>query len=635
MDVFSGEALLSLRGVTHRYGGRDILREVNLTLHAGNRLGLIGVNGAGKSTLLRILSGQEAPDEGEVARAQGLRIGFLQQEFALDPEQTVQASVEEGLAEPRRLLARFHELGDRLASDPAALAEHDRLQAEIDRLDAWNLDQDVARIMQVLRVPAGDRPISQLSGGERRRVTLCRTLVARPDVLILDEPTNHLDAESIEWLETFLADYKGSVVLVTHDRYFLDRVVDRMIELDFGRLTEYVGNYTEYLQLRAERMEAEAKSEHVRQMTLRRELQWVRKQPKARMAKQQARTDRYNDLLEQGPPETHGELELEIPTGPRLGSKVVDLKGVSKSFGDRPLIRNLDLSLQPGDRIGVIGPNGMGKTTLMRLILGQEAPDDGLVDLGVNTRFLYADQGRDRLDPEKTVVEEVAGDSQWVAIEDRTITVRSYLKRFLFTDEQANTPIKRLSGGEQNRVQLAKLLRTGANVLILDEPTNDLDLPTLRVLEEALVRFKGCALVVSHDRYFLNRVATAILAFEGDGRITYSIGSYDRYLERQEVQAQPATRPAREEPAVRQEKPAARKLSYKEGKELENISAEIETAEAEVARLEALLQDPMLYSERGDEVPALLEQLDGAKQGVERLYERWQELEAIREQALV
>ncbi|HEY9765421.1 MAG TPA: energy-dependent translational throttle protein EttA, partial [Chroococcales cyanobacterium] len=602
MDVFAGEPLLSLSCVTHRYSGREILNNVSLTVHQGNRLGLLGVNGAGKSTLLRLLASQETPDEGEVIRARGLRIGFLNQESFFDKEKTVREGIEEGLAETRALLSAYRALGERIAGDPQALAEHARLQAEIDHREAWDIDREVEVAMSHLRVPPPETPLGRLSGGEMRRVMLCRALVARPELLILDEPTNHLDAASIEWLENFLLNYRGTLIFVTHDRYFLDRIADRMVEIDFGRLSEYVGNYTDYLGLKADKMASEAKTDLVRQHAIKRELQWVRRQPKARSTKQQARLDRFQEMCDQAPLEFHGELDLVIPTGPRLGGKIVNLRKVSKGYGGNFLLREFELELAAGQRLGVIGPNGIGKTTLMRLILGDLEPDEGSVEVGVNTRFVYAAQGRDLLDPEKTLLEEIAGESDWVQLEDRQITLRSYLKRFLFTDEQANTPIKRLSGGEQNRAQLAKLLRTGGNVLLFDEPTNDLDLVTLRVLEDALVDFKGCALVVSHDRYFLNRVATGILAFEGDGKIVYSEGSYDRYL----ANVKPVEKNVKAEKPRQIAAPKSRKLSFKEAQELEEIEVRIEENEQEVGLLEKTLEDPSLYAERGEEVPLLI-----------------------------
>ena len=504
----------------------------------------------------------------------------------------------------------------------------------LEHRDAWHLDRLVETVMQHLHLPPGDRLVETLSGGERRRVSLARTLVGQPDMLLLDEPTNHLDADSIAWLETYLAEGERTCVLVTHDRYVLDRIVNRMLELERGTVRSYAGNYSDYLEAKARELEVGAQQEQARQNTLRRERAWVRKQPKARQAKSKAREEAYHTLAAEAPPPPLDEIALRIPIGPvRLGKKVVELAEVGKRLGERWLFRNLTLSLLPGERIGVVGANGLGKTTLMRLIQGLVPPDEGGVELGPNTRFVYADQGRDQLNLDNTLLAEVAGDASQLQLEDRTITVRNYLRRFLFEDDQHQQPLRKFSGGEQNRAQLAKLLAVGGNVLILDEPTNDLDLPTLRALEDALLAFSGAALLVSHDRYFLNRVATGILAFEGDGRVVYSVGSYDDYLARQAAAtAVPSPRPAPAAASAPQPvsvAPAARKLSFKERQELEGLEAVLEAAEAEKARLESLLADPTLYAERGAEVPALLASVEAARAEVERLYARWAELEAL------
>lgn len=620
------EPVLSAIAITHRYHSREILSDVTLTLHRQTRVGLIGVNGIGKSTLLRILAGQEPPDAGEVRKERGLRIGYLHQDLGLNLAGTVREAIDDGLAEQRALLAAHHDLSQR--TDAVSLTRLAEVQARIDHLGAWNLDWDVQRLMNHLGVPAQDRLVGDLSGGERRRVTLCRTLIAKPDLLILDEPTNHLDAATIEWLEQYLAAFRGTLLLVTHDRYFLDRVTDHIIELDWGQVTPYEGNYSDYLEQKAARIAALTEQERVRQRTLAREWEWVRKQPKARMAKSKSRVERYETLADQAPPSFHSDMDLEIPFQQRLGKVVLELTKVRKQMGDRTLIDSLTLGMTAGERIGVIGPNGAGKTTLMRLVMGQIPPDGGKIEVGQNTRFLYADQGRGLLNPNHTVVQEVAGDSQWVTIGERTLSVRGYLRRFLFSDDQINTPIHRLSGGEMNRVQLAKLLRDGANFLILDEPTNDLDLQTLRVLEDALVAFPGCALIVSHDRYFLNRVATGILAFRGDGSVVYSPGSYDRYLE-----AYPDPLQMPHEPAASAPPPApvgSRGLSNKEKNELKGIEGRIEAAEAELAAIETKLADATLYTERPEAIPALVAEQGVLRQRVDDLYARWDELESLK-----
>ncbi|MDB5102108.1 MAG: energy-dependent translational throttle protein EttA [Cyanobacteria bacterium RYN_339] len=537
MEYRPGDPIFSVNHIRHRYAAREILADVTLTVHHGDRLGLLGVNGAGKTTLLKVMAGVLKPDGGEVVASRGLQVAYLPQEFQLEPGKTVKESVLAGVADIVKRLEDYNAIGVKLESaaedqfEPLLEAQA-ALYEELDHAGAWDLERTVETVMTRLRVPADDRLVETLSGGESRRVSLARTLVARQELLILDEPTNHLDADSILWLEGFLSNYRGSVLLVTHDRYFLDRVVNRMVELDAGTATTYSGNYSDYLEAKAAKMESEAVTEGVRQNTLKRELAWVRKQPRARQAKSKAREQAYHELADQAPPPLADEIALKIPTGDiRLGKKIVEINRVKKTFHGKVLFHDLNLELLAGDRIGVVGANGLGKTTLMRMIQGLEPADEGTIEVGPNTRFVYADQGRSKIELDKTLYQDVGHGGDHLVFEDRTMRVRSYLTRFLFTSEQQNTVLSKFSGGEQNRAQLAKLLAKGGNVLILDEPTNDLDLPTLRALEEALLEFPGCAFVVSHDRYFLDRVATAILAFEGDGQVTYHLGGYASYLE--------------------------------------------------------------------------------------------------------
>ncbi|HEY7204818.1 MAG TPA: energy-dependent translational throttle protein EttA [Methylomirabilota bacterium] len=514
---------------------REILKGIWLSFYPGAKIGVIGANGAGKSSLLRIMAGVDRDFLGEAWPADGVRVGYLPQEPQLDPAKDVRGNVEDGVAEVRGLLTRFDEINARLGEPLDAdemdkvLAEQSRVQDAIEAANGWDLDRTVEIAMDALRCPPGDAEVTTLSGGEVRRVALCRLLLQKPDLLLLDEPTNHLDAESVAWLERFLKEYPGTVVAITHDRYFLDNVAGWILELDRGAGIPWEGNYSSWLDQKRQRLAVEEKQETARQRTLERELEWVRMSPRARQAKSKSRLQAYEELLAEGGRDREGQAEIVIPTPPRLGDVVVQADHLVKGYGDRLLIEDLSFSLPRGGIVGVIGPNGAGKTTLFRMITGQEKPDRGSLQVGESVRLAYVDQSRDALDPTKNVWEEISGGAEQLQLGSRQIASRAYVASFNFKGADQQKRVGDLSGGERNRVHLATMLKSGGNLLLLDEPTNDLDVDTLRALEDALLSFAGCAVVISHDRWFLNRVATHMLAFEGDSRVVWFEGNYEDY----------------------------------------------------------------------------------------------------------
>jgi sulfate-transporting ATPase len=512
-----------------------VLKDIWLSFLPGAKIGVLGGNGAGKSTLLRIMAGEDTSFIGEAFPAGGISVGFLPQEPRLDPTKNVLANVEEGVAEIRALLTRYDEINARFAEDLAAdemdkvLEEQGKIQDRIEAANGWDLDSRLELAMDALRVPPADAEVATLSGGERRRVALCRLLLRSPDLLLLDEPTNHLDAESVAWLERFLKDYPGTVVAVTHDRYFLDNVAGWILELDRGSGIPWEGNYSSWLNQKQQRLQLEEKQESKRQRTLQRELEWIRMSPRARQAKGKARLNAYEDLLKEDTAQKIEQVEIYIPPGPRLGDLVVEARGLRKSYGDLVLMDDVEFTLPRGGIVGVIGPNGAGKTTLFRMITGQEQPDAGTLRLGETVRIGYVDQSRDALGADRTVWEEITGAQDEVELGKRTVASRAYVSWFNFKGRDQQRKVGMLSGGERNRVHLAKLLKGGSNLLLLDEPTNDLDVDTLRALEEALVSFAGCAVVISHDRWFLDRIATHMLAFEGESKVVWFQGNYQDY----------------------------------------------------------------------------------------------------------
>jgi len=517
-----------MKGLSKTYpGGKQVLKDIWLSFYPGAKIGIVGVNGAGKSTLMRIMAGQDTDFTGEACAADGVTQGYLAQEPELDPEKDVRGNVMEGVAAKKALLDRYNEIASNYSDETAD--EMAKLQDEIEAKGLWDLDSQVEIAMDALRCPDPDADVAKLSGGERRRVALCRLLLNAPDILLLDEPTNHLDAESVAWLEHTLREYKGCVILVTHDRYFLDNVTGWILELDRGKGIPHEGNYSSFLDIQEKRLLQEGESEAARERVLAREREWIKQSPRARQAKSKARINAYEQLLAQSLEQRSGAAQIVIPSGPRLGSVVLETKGLAKGYGDRLLFENVEFNLPPGGIVGVIGPNGAGKTTLFRMITGQEKPDAGTMRVGETVQIGYVDQSRDTLGANKTVWEEISGGLDVLELGKRTMPSRAYVGAFNFKGGDQQKKVGQLSGGERNRVHLAKILKSGANLLLLDEPTNDLDVETLRALEAALEDFAGCAMIISHDRWFLDRVATHMLAFEGDSHVEWFEGNYQDY----------------------------------------------------------------------------------------------------------
>lgn len=621
-------AILSVKDLCLQFGLQQVFVDAAMAIHEGEKLGLVGRNGTGKSSLMRIIAGTEQPDRGTLSLRTGCLVGYLPQEFTLDENATVVENVRAGAASILELVQRY-ESGEVRGDQEAALLHRIQL------LNGWGVETRITTIMNQLSLPAPERRVADLSGGEKRRVALARTLIAEPDLLLLDEPTNHLDAESIEWLETFLKEFRGAVLFVTHDRYFLDHIATRIIEIDDSRIYSHPGNYTSYLESKAQRESVEANSERRRQSYLRHELEFVRAGVRAQRSKAKTRLDEYDRVAAMDAPEQELVMDLILPPAPPLANVIVEAAGLGAHIGERWLFSHLDLSFSAGTCTGIIGRNGLGKTTLLRMLMGEQQPAEGTVSIGKRTVFNYVDQQRVQLDPEKTVMEEVAGSSDFVSFGEEKLHVRSYLKRFLFTDERVTMRVKELSGGEQSRVLLAKILRRGGNFLILDEPTNDLDLQTMRVLEEAVLSFGGCVLVVSHDRYFLDRVCDRIIAFEGHGSIHLCAGNYSYYQEKR-ASAAAAEMARLAAPAKKVNKPSSassnkpRKFSQKEQRELSQVESAISTLEEEISSLDAKLNDPAFYASGAADTATQFELLAAKKAELEVHVTRWAELEEIK-----
>ena len=619
--------LLDASELKVRFNDNEVLKSASLTIRDGDHLGMVGRNGCGKSTFLKILAGITQADDGKVTPRSGLGIGYLPQGLDASDSVSVLNTIRDGAAHSFNLLDEYESL-------PADSNRQTELEQQIAAADAWNIETRIETAMMHLNTPASDRLMGTLSGGEKRRVALCRAIVSNPDFLILDEPTNHLDTDSIEWMAQYLKKFRGAFLVATHDRYFLDEICNHIVELQAGRFHTHKGNYSDYLESNLARMENEQAIDLKRKRFLRRELDWIRRGPKARTTKAKFRVDKFHSIKNTQGPDKELSMDLIIPPPGQLANRVVDLINVSLELGGRELIERFDFKFEAGMRIGICGRNGLGKTSLLRIVLGQLAPTGGSQKTGVLTQFNYVDQERVQLDPEKTLLQEVAEGADTIPFGNGKLAIRAYLQRFGFDPKRINMKVKSLSGGEKSRLLLARILKHGGNFLIMDEPTNDLDLPTLRLLEEALLAFSGCVLVVSHDRYFLNRVCTGIIAFEGDGLVAYNEGDYEYYREKlAERKMRLAKRPVATQAnagSSRALEAKPRKMTWKEKAELEGMEAAILKAEEAVARIESLFADPEFHSKHGAKTSELTSDLETAKKQGTALYARWEELEAIR-----
>ena len=620
--------LLDASDIKIRFNDNEVLKEASLTIRIGDHLGMVGRNGSGKSTFLKILTEVIQPDSGNISRRHGLVIGYLSQDLAMAEEATVEHTIRGGAEHIINLLAKYESL-------PPNSNIQSELEQQITASDAWNIDTRIQTAMMHLNAPDPERVIKTLSGGEKRRVALCRAIISNPDLLILDEPTNHLDTESIEWMANYLKKFRGAFLVSTHDRYFLDEICNHIVELQSGRFYLHKGNYSNYLESNLARMDSEQALELKRKKFLRRELEWIKRGPKARTTKAKFRVDKFHNIKNTKEPDSELSMEMIIPPPGQLANRVLDLINIDLELGGKSLIEKFHFKFEAGMRIGICGRNGLGKTSLLKIALGQLPPTDGNRKIGVLTEFNYVDQERIQLDPEKTLLEEVAEGSDTISFGNGQLAIRAYLQRFGFNPKRINMKVKSLSGGEKSRLLLARILIHGGNCLILDEPTNDLDLPTLRLLEEALLAFSGCVLVVSHDRYFLNRVCTGIIAFEGEGQVFYNEGDYEYY--RQKLSERKTISIAQKTPSKpKSEKNKTKstkqnKLTWKEKKELEGIEDAILEAEKEILEIEAIFADPEFHSKHGNKTNEFNKKLETAKQRSLTLYGRWEELENLKQ----